>query len=105
MNKLGLILIAGAALFEVVADILFKYWSINSRSIFIIGGVLIYSVGTFLWAYSLRYGDLSKGITVFTVFNLIAVVLAGVFIFKEDLSTLNMVGIVLGVISVILVQI
>jgi multidrug transporter EmrE-like cation transporter len=104
MNKIVLLLISIAVAFEVVGDILFKYWSLNSKTFFIVGGVLIYSVATVIWAYSLKYGYLSKEITIFTVFNLIAVVLAGVLIFKESLSTINIIGIILGVISVILVQ-
>lgn len=43
-------------------------------------------------------------VSVFTTLNLIAIVLAGVFIFKEDLSVLNKIGIILGVLSLLLIE-
>ena len=104
MNKLGLLLIAVAVLFEIIADILFKYWSMNSRTVFIVIGLIIYSVGTIIWAYSLKFNNLSKAITIFTVLNLIVIVLIGYYLFKEEVSFTNVIGILLGVISVILVQ-
>src|SRR5271168_3864907 len=104
MEKIFLALIFSAALFEAVADIFFKYWSINGKTLFLLGGFLIYSVSTIVWAFSLKYGYLSKAITVFTVLNLILVVLAGLILFKEDLSLINKIGILLGVVSIVLLQ-
>ena len=104
MNKIVPILIAFAVAFEVIGDVLFKYWSINSKGLFIWSGIGVYFIATVIWAYSLKYGFLSKEITIFTVLNLIAVVLVGFFLFKEEVSFINMIGILLGVVSVILVQ-
>jgi multidrug transporter EmrE-like cation transporter len=39
------------------------------------------------------------------VLNLIAVALVGVLYFKEDLTLINKIGIILGVVSVILIEI
>jgi multidrug transporter EmrE-like cation transporter len=97
-------LVIFAVIFEAVADILFKYWSINTKNIFLVGGVVLYSIGTIIWAFSLKYKYLSKAIIIFTVLNLIVVVLIGIFIFKEGLSLTNKLGILLGVVSVILIQ-
>ena len=105
MNTAGMILIAGAVLLEVIADVIFKYWSISSKGFLITVGIIVYSIGTVMWAYSLKFGDLSKLVTVFTVLNLVAVVLVGFFLFKEEVSLINMIGILLGVISVILIQV
>ena len=105
MNKWFFILIIFAVSFEVLADILFKYWALSTRSIFLWGGVGLYMIGTVIWAYSLKFEYLSKAIIIFAVVNIIVVVLAGVFIFSEDLSLLNKIGILFGIISVILIQI
>ena len=105
MKKWFLLLIIFAVGFEVVADILFKYWSINARQSLLILGVVLYSIGTVVWAFSLKYEYLSKAITVFTLLNLIIIVLAGVLVFKENLSLTNKIGIVLGLVSVILIQV
>lgn len=99
----GLIILAVAL--EVVGDILFKKWSIGNKNILLYFGLLIYFVGTIFWAISLKYNYLSKAISVFTVLNLIIVVLVGVMYFKEDLSLTNKIGIILGILSVILIEI
>lgn len=99
-----LALIFLAVVFEVVADILFKKWSIDSRNFLFAAGMLIYFVGTLFWAISLKYEYLSKAISVFTILNLVVLVLVGAIIFKEDLSLVNKVGIGLGVVSIILIE-
>ncbi len=99
----GMVLLAVAL--EVAGDILFKKWSIESKNVIFIAGLATYMVGTIFWAVSLKYEFLSKAISVFTILNLIVVVLAGVIIFKEDLSTINKLGIIMGVASIILMEI
>jgi len=98
-------LIGLAVLLEVVGDILFKKWAIENRTILLVFGLLIYFIGTVFWAISLKYEYLSKAISVFTILNLIIIVLAGVLIFKENLSLINKIGIVIGIISVILIEV
>jgi drug/metabolite transporter (DMT)-like permease len=70
----------------------------------LIGGIALYTIGTLIWAYSLRFEALSKAIVIFSVLNLILVVLAGLILFGEKLSLLTVIGIVLGAISVVLLQ-
>jgi multidrug transporter EmrE-like cation transporter len=93
-----------AVLFEAAADIYFKKWSMESRNILLGIGMALYTVGTLIWAYSLKYEFLSKAISIFTILNLIVIVLVGVLFFKEELTTLNILGIILGVISVSLLS-
>lgn len=99
------ILIILATAFEVVGDILFKKWSIDGKGVIFIIGLIIYTIGTILWGLSLKYELLSKAISVFTILNLIVIVLVGVLYFKEDLSLINKIGIGLGILSVILIEI
>ena len=98
----GLIILA--VVLEVIGDILFKKYAINNKYLFLILGLIVYFVGTIFWAISLRYAFLSKAILVFTVLNLIAVVLVGIVMFKESLSLTNKIGLMLGVISIILIE-
>src|SRR3990167_3449873 len=99
----GLVILAVAL--EVAGDIFFKKWAIESKGVLLYIGLLIYFIGTIFWAISLRYEYLSKAISVFTVLNLVIVVLVGVLYFKEDLSLINKVGIGLGILSVILIEV
>ena len=98
-------LVVLAVVFEIIADILFKYWSINARGALLWSGVALYGISTIIWANSLRFELLAKAITIFTVLNLVVVVLIGVALFNESLSLMNKIGILLGIISVVLVQI
>ncbi|MFH1072776.1 MAG: SMR family transporter [Nanoarchaeota archaeon] len=97
-------LICIAVLLEVFADILFKRWSVENKSLLFAAGLLIYSLGTVFWAFSLKYEFLSKAVSIFTIMNMILVVLAGVILFKENLSLLNKIGMGLGVASIILIE-
>lgn len=98
-------LIALAVSLEVIGDVLFKKWAVDGKSILLYAGLLIYFIGTIFWAVSLKYEYLSKAISVFTVLNLIIIVLVGVLYFKEDLSLINKIGIGLGILSVIFIEI
>jgi len=98
------LLVFVAVMFEVVADILFKKWSIENKNILLAIGLAIYFVGTIFWAVSLKYEHLSKAIAVFTILNLVILVLAGIILFKENLSLANKIGIILGILSIILIE-
>ncbi len=93
-----------ATALEVVGDTLFKKWSIENNNILLITGLFIYFIGTIFWAISLKYEFLSKSISIFSILNLIVIVLIGVIIFKEDLTFLNKVGIGLGIISILFIE-
>jgi multidrug transporter EmrE-like cation transporter len=104
MNAIFLGLVGAAVGLEIVADILFKKWALGGKSLILALGLALYFAGTVLWAYSLKYEYLSKAITVFTVLNLAFVALAGVVFFNEQLSFVNKLGILLGLVSVALLQ-
>lgn len=98
-------LISLAVALEVVADIFFKKWALENRNILLFFGLILYFIGTVFWAFSLKYDLLSRAVSIFTVLNFMIVVLVGVLVFKEDLSIVNKIGIGLGVLSVILMEI
>lgn len=100
-----LTLIIAATILEVGGDILFKKWANVGRNYFLMIGLISYFTGTFLWAISLKYELLSKAISIFTIVNLVIVILVGVLMFNESLSLINKIGIGLGAISVILMEI
>ena len=104
MKQTFFILVSLSVALEIVSDILFKYWSISSKGFLLWGGLAIYTIGTILWAYSLKFELLSKAITVFTVLNLIIVVIVGAVLFKENLSLVNKIGVLFGVLSIVLLQ-
>jgi multidrug transporter EmrE-like cation transporter len=105
MKKYFLFIILAAVALEVVADILFKKWSMNGRAILLAVGIGLYIIGTVAWAFSLKFELLTKAISIFTILNLITVALAGLIIFKENLSLTNKIGFVLGLVAIVLIEI
>lgn len=99
------VLIIVAAALEVLADAFFKEWSLKNKNVLFGIGMAIYLLATIIWAFSIKYELLSKAICVFALLNIIIVVLVGVLYFKEQLTLLNKIGVLLGIISVILVEI
>lgn len=93
-----------AAGLEIAGDIFFKKWTIENKPVLIWVGLAIYSIGALFWALSLKYEMLSKAISVFTILNLVIVVLVGVIFFKENISLVSKIGIVLGIISIVLIE-
>ena len=98
------ILVSLTTIFEVLGDFLFKKWVLVDQKWFLIVGIVAYLISTVIWAFSLKTESLSKAIAIFTVLSIIIVDLMGVYVFKEHLSTLNVTGIALGVVSIILVS-
>ena len=89
---------------EIAGDIFFKKWTIENKPVLIWAGLAIYSIGTLFWALSLKYEMLSKAISIFTILNLVIVVLVGMIFFKENVSLVSKIGIVLGIISIVLIE-
>ncbi len=97
------VLIGIATLLEVAGDIVLKDWSIRNRLYLLLIGLGVYFVGIFFWAFSLRYEYMSKAVSYIVILNMIIVVLIGVFVYKEQLSLVNKIGIGLGTVSLVLV--
>jgi len=98
----GLIIIA--TLLEVAGDIFFKKWGLGGKNILLISGFVIYAIGIVFWAFSLKYDFLSKAISILSILNLIIVVLVGVLYFNETLSFINKIGIAMGILSLVLIE-
>ena len=99
------ILVLVATAMEVLGDVYFKKWSLGGKNALLVLGFVIYAIGTVFWAISLKYEFLSKAISVLTLLNLIIVVLVGVLYFNEHLTLINKIGVALGILSIILIEI
>ena len=86
----------GRQLFEVFGDYYLKKQQFSL-------GLFIYFLGSCFWALSLKEVELSKGIVVFTVVNLLLVVGVGVVQFGESLSSKQLLGVGFALLSLILV--
>lgn len=94
-----------AIVLEVLGDFYFKKWSIDNKKILIITGFVFYALGSLFWAASLKYELLSKAGVIFMMANILLVTFLGLFYFQEELTLINKIGIALGMISIILIEI
>lgn len=104
-NFLFPLILLVAVVLEVGGDVFFKLWADGDRRLMLILGFALYAAGSLFWAYSLKYHELSKAGTVFMVLNIVAIALIGTLAFKEKLSWMNIVGIVLGVAGIVLIEV
>lgn len=92
------------AFLEVGGDILFKKWSLAGSTFLLALGLLAYLLAAGCWAFSLKYETLSRAIFVFTIVNLVFGVLAGIILFGDQITFWQKIGMILGVISIALIE-
>jgi multidrug transporter EmrE-like cation transporter len=97
------LIVVGVAL-EVAGDIFLKKWADGGSRTWFVVGFTLYLAGTLAWARSLKYEDLSKAAVLFTVANMLAVVVAGAALFGEKLTAWNWLGVALGAASIVLCE-
>lgn len=69
---------------------------------FVLGG-FFYVISFGIYAYVLKIFSISKISPIMTIGTMLLVVIAGGFLFKESITTMQMVGVVLGIISIMLI--
>lgn len=94
-----------AVVLEVVSDFYFKKWSVGHQTTALAIGLLNVIISSVIWAVSLEQSELSKATSIFTILNLVGVAVIGAVVFEESLSSINKIGLCLGVVSVVLVEI
>ena len=105
---LALSIIAISQLLVAIPFIIYAFYSgsLNSsaKGYYISGlmGVLL-AAGTIFFFYTFKYGaPLSVAMPVYGIGSLVVGALAGAFIFKEAISSTVLVGMILGVVSIVL---
>jgi multidrug transporter EmrE-like cation transporter len=91
-------------LFEVIADIFAKEWSLHGNTIRWMGAIGSYVVANIFWLFALKNGSgLGRGAILFSVVSAILAVTIGFLFYKEQISKIQLLGVFLGVISVVLI--
>lgn len=100
-----LLLVTLAAMSVVMGDLFAKYWSLAPKNIFYILAILFYIGSAIFYIPSL----LSKGLVItsilWTLISTIGLILVGVVIFKETLSFIQVIGLIFGIISLLILSI
>jgi multidrug transporter EmrE-like cation transporter len=93
-----------SGLFFTLGDVLFKWWAGKSSTLFMILALITYLIAGLFLAFSFQRKELAVANAVMISFNIIAVTVAGFFLFKEVLGLKEMIGITLVIIAVIILN-
>ncbi|MGV8087149.1 MAG: EamA family transporter [Candidatus Woesearchaeota archaeon] len=90
--------------FELIADIFAKEWSLKQHTIWLAAASLgAYLIANTFWLFALKNGSgLAKGAMIFSISSAAIAIILGYFIYKESLTTMQLTGLGFGVISLVL---
>mgnify|MGYP001572985833 FL=1 len=91
--------------FELIADILAKEWSIKNYPLTLaVGAMLAYLLANMSWLYALKQGSgLARGAVVFSVASAILATGIGFLLYREHVTTIQFIGIIVGIIAISLI--
>ena len=90
--------------FELVADILAKNWSEKGGGVLAIGALVAYLLGNTFWLFALKNGSgLAKGAVIFSIVSALLAIGLGILFYKETLNKLQIIGVLFGLISLVLI--
>jgi len=103
MDKAIIILFLGGSILT-IGDIVMKKWVLsNSLGTFILG-LSIYLIGLVFLAFSFKFKNIAVASTIFVIFNVVTLSLVSFFYFKEVISPLQILGIFIGIIAIIVLE-
>ncbi len=104
LSKTLITLLSLTIVADTASDIFLKKWAMSGIKSSILLGLLLLCITGVLWGISLKYAPLSKSVVVYNVANVILAVIAGIVIFKENLTVINVFGILFGILSIVLLS-
>lgn len=108
MNSIvsGLLLGFGLSIVTVLGDLLIKEASLHKHFEgwrWLLAGAVIYGTTALGWFYLLRKHDLSSLGVVYSLTTILALFVIGVFVYKDRVHPMEVVGLILGVISLLII--
>lgn len=92
-----------AILSEIIAQYLFKLNHLkNTKSLYIIIGVILYAFTGFFAYKLLKYESLAVANVLWHIFHFTVLFIISIFVLKEKMSTQQVIGLFFGVISIFL---
>lgn len=91
-------------IFELIADIFSKQWSLNGSKLFWIAAIVSYVIANIFWLNAIKSGSgLGRGAIIFSVASAIIAVIVGLVFYKEILTKSELIGTALGIVSLIFI--
>lgn len=90
--------------FELVADVFAKEYSLNNTYALWFAAIISYVIANAFWLNAIKNGSgLGKGAIIFSVASAVIATALSIFIYKEDVSRIQLVGMLLGLTSLIFI--
>lgn len=91
-------------IFEIIADIFAKEYSLKGYWWFWVAAILAYVVANAFWLWGIRSGSgLARGAIIFSVVSAILAIIIGLYFYKEETNYIQVIGMVIGALSLILI--
>jgi drug/metabolite transporter (DMT)-like permease len=91
-------------LFEAIADIFSKEYSLHGTAIYWLLAISGYIIANSFWLYSIRKGSgLARGAILFSIGSAIAAILIGYLKFGEKIGKIEFLGMIVGIIAIVLI--
>jgi multidrug transporter EmrE-like cation transporter len=103
MNPALILLLIGGIILT-LGDLFMKKWVNTNSTLFYIVGLAVYLVGLNFLAHSFKYKNIAVASVIFVIFNVVTLSLVSYFYFKETLSPLQIIGICVGITSIIILE-
>ena len=98
-----LLLILGGLLFT-VGDIFIKKWIIDNSLLNFFIGLIFWIIGLLILAYSSRFINIVSASFIEILANIITLVFADYFFFKDPVTLQEIVGIITGLIAIYIIE-
>jgi len=103
MNTGNILLLIGGIILT-AWDLFMKKWvSTNSHTFYFIW-IFVYIIGLLFLAQSFKFKNIAVASMIFVVCNIITLVIVSRLYFKESLSWTQMIGILFGILSIIILE-
>lgn len=97
-----LLFLGGAVL--TIGDLVMKKWVVGGQMYFYVIGLAVYLVGLNFLAQSFKFHNIAVASVIFVICNVVTLSLFSWFYFKEPLSPFQIIGITLGIISILFLE-
>lgn len=104
MNLIALILLATGGLILTGGDLFMKQWVTTNKPSVYIFGMILYIIGLNFLAFSFKYKNIAIASVIFVLVNILTLIAFSYFYWHEKLSGLEVVGLTLGIIAIVLLE-
>jgi len=103
-NTTGMTLLLLGGCILTIGDIFMKKWVVTGNNILYLYGFLIYAFALNFVALSFKCKNIAVATIIFVLINVISLTLVSWFYFQEKLSVTQLIGMGLGIASVIILE-